>query len=37
MIYLIMYIVDHVPEDEVNGMEILLALHASPSLCSPFW
>lgn len=37
MIYLIMYIVDHAPEDEVNGLEILLVLHASLSFWSRFW
>lgn len=36
MIYLIMYIIDHAPEEEVNGLEILLALHASPTFCSQF-
>jgi hypothetical protein len=33
-IYLIMYIIDQSSENEENSSELLLALHASPSLCS---
>lgn len=36
MIYLIMYIIDYSPEDEENARELLLALHASPTVCSCF-
>lgn len=34
MIYLIMCIIDQSSENEENSPELLLALHASPSLCS---